>query len=137
MSLLPTRTHPSVTTSWMVWLTVFASDSATLELLADHRVVTCRRLRPISRSSTVTWIKSVRQVASQALRSGSRQTYRLTRWESFQKRTSQTDGVSSSTCRHRTRLASMRALIKTCVHYLMPALTSQLSKSLNWVKAPC
>ena len=34
-----------------------------------------------------------------------------------------------------TRLASMRALTETCVHYLIPALTSQLSTSLNWVTA--
>ena len=128
VSLLPTRTYPSVTTSWMFWLTVFASDLTTLELLADDRVVTCRLLWPISRSSTVTWIKSIRHVASQALRSGSRQTYRLTRWKSFQKCTSQIDGVSSSTCRHRTRLASMRALIETCVHYLIPALTSLVAR---------
>ena len=32
----------------------FALDLTTLELLADNRVVTCRRLWPISRSLTVT-----------------------------------------------------------------------------------
>ena len=30
----------------------------------------------------------------------------------------------------------MRALTETCVHYLIPALTSHLSTSLNWVTAP-
>ena len=125
--------HSSETTSWIVWLKVFASNSVTLKLLADHCVVTCLRLRPISRSSTVTWIKSVRQVFSQVLWRDSRQTYRLASWESYQKRTNQIDGVSSSTCHHPTRLALTRALVETCVNYLRPAVTSQLSASLSWL----